>query len=98
MWLALFAIVERIAGRWLPAAPSHQPSYRETFLRGVFLAFTGGVAVLLFVLPSAMLGVLIYLLTDSVLLTLGILFVLIPLLIVMLVLCVVVRRCLRGGG
>lgn len=67
-------------------------------MRAVFLAFTGGVVVLLFVLPTAMLGVVVYLLTDSILLTLGILFGLVPSLMLMLVLCVIARRCLRGGG
>ena len=67
-------------------------------MRAMLLALAGGVVVLLFVLPVATLGVLIYLLTDSALLTLGILFVVVPFLIVMLVVAMVVARCLRRGG
>lgn len=66
-------------------------------MRTTFLAFTAGVAVLVFVLPAVTLGVVVYLLTDSILLTLGILCVLVPTLTILLVLCVLVARCLRKG-
>ena len=95
--MALLWVVERIAGRWFSTAPPRRLSDRKTFMRAILLALAGGVVVLLFVLPTATLGVSIYLLTDSVLLTLGIL-LLVPSLIVLLMLVAVVARCLRRGG
>ena len=97
MWITLLAVLERIGGRWLPAATAPL-SNRESFIRVTCLAFTAGVAVLVFALPAVTLGVAVYLLTDSILLTLSMLFVLVPTVTILLLLGVVVARCLRRGG